>query len=162
MTFDKMMTSVAEDYCNDKRDTSYRVYKIFDFTVDSDSYYTYKVIPSINTYSPTIETIDSLPDKYVIFDNKIFLWKTKKAKISKEMWTFMYENNIVDSIGIKYELNQISQEEFLSKSKFLIDETIAGTYYFICKNNGEIKKKTSTNEILERETLQAIKINCDN
>lgn len=85
------------------------------------------------------------PNKFVVEEDKLFLWHDSVTPLQKELLNVMDEFGALDSIDVKRELGLLP-DDYEDTRTVIIDDGLKGVTYFICKDNIENYKKVVTNK----------------
>lgn len=82
----------------------------------------------------------NFPNKYVVKENKLFLWNDGETPLQKDVVEVMNKFDVLDSIDLKWELGLLPSD-FEDTRMITIDDRLEAFTYFICRNDiSEFKK----------------------
>ncbi len=158
------------DYYHTNKDEINR-YEVFHISIKTNDelYHKFDILPEENVFS-VLDTLGSFPSyfptNYKYYNNKLFVWNDRKTPLSQEIINVLYENNILDSIRLRYETGvygddwESNRKDLPSPPLFKVDELLEGIDYVICKKNIRRYVKLKTSEYIPPDSEKLPKIEC--
>ncbi|HEY0055690.1 MAG TPA: hypothetical protein VGB63_10060 [Pedobacter sp.] len=158
-SYEDALHNAIVNYTNKKSD--FKAFEIFDFTDFTKDFYCFKIVPYPDKVILDTTKVIGNPPKYgfptahKIFDNKIFMWQKEGEMVTEDVVNALAARNLLDSTYVLVKQRKLPNG---SSPTLTINESIKGTYYFICKKELTKMKKLSTAYRLKPE--QYPRFNC--
>jgi len=137
-------------YIKERKGKPFTIFRMFDNEI-TEKFYVFGISPYNNNYI-SISIKDSLgkvpvshfPNRYIIKENKLFLWRDNITPLSKEILNVIQEYGVLDSTDVKKVLGLLP-DDFEDERLITIDDKLKGVNYYVCKSNINKYKKVKTN-----------------
>jgi|SRR5690606_10503653 len=136
-------------YIKEREGKPFNVFRIFNNDIKGH-FYSFRISPNNNNYiSLSIKERvgkvpeSNFPNRYIIKENKLFLWKDETTPLSKELLNVIHEYGILDSIDVKKELGLLP-DNFEDIRLVTMDDNLEGVDYYVCKSNISKYKSVKT------------------
>lgn len=137
-------------YIKEREGKPFNVFRVFDNDIQ-DHFYSFGISPNNNNHI-SLSIKDRLgkvpegnfPNRYIIKEKKLFLWKDNITPLSKEVLDVIHQYGILDSIDVKRELGLLP-DNFEDTRLITTDDKLEGIDYYVCKRNISKYKSIKTN-----------------
>lgn len=87
--------------------------------------------------------VSRFPNRYIIEDDKLFLWRDNITPLSKELLNVIQEYGVLDSTDLKKVLGLLPAD-FEDERLIILDDKLKGVDYYVCRSNINKFKKVKT------------------
>lgn len=112
---------------------------IFTISPENDGYITLGINDTLGKVPASY-----FPNKFIVINGKLFLWKDNKTPLSKEILQVLNKYKVLDSTDIKEHYGMLPPG-FKDTRLIILDDGLKGADYFVCKNNIRKFRRIYTN-----------------